>query len=69
MVYPGGVHSRFEHVLGTMHVAGLIGESIADKADLNEERIQELRLAALLHDVGHGPFSHLFEEVLAQKTV
>ena len=68
MVYPGGVHSRFEHVLGTMHVAGLIAESIADKANLDEEKIQELRLAALLHDVGHGPFSHLFEEVLAAKT-
>ena len=39
MVYPGGVHSRFEHVLGTMHVAGLIGESIADKVDLGEEQI------------------------------
>ncbi len=68
MVYPGGVHSRFEHVLGTMHVAGLIAESIADKVSLGEEQIQELRLAALLHDVGHGPFSHLFEEVLADKT-
>ena len=68
MVYPGGVHTRFEHVLGTMHVAGLIGESIADKVDLGEEQIQELRLAALLHDVGHGPFSHLFEEVLTDKT-
>jgi hypothetical protein len=68
MVYPGGVHSRFEHVLGTMHVAGLIAESIADKVDLDEEKIQELRLAALLHDVGHGPFSHLFEEVLTDKT-
>ena len=68
MVYPGGVHSRFEHVLGTMHVAGLIAESIADKVDLDEGQIQELRLAALLHDVGHGPFSHLFEEVLTEKT-
>ena len=48
MVYPGGVHSRFEHVLGTMHVAGLIAESIADKVSLDEEQIQELRLAALL---------------------
>jgi uncharacterized protein len=68
MVYPGGVHTRFEHVVGTMHVAGLIAESIADKANLDEEQIQELRLAALLHDVGHGPFSHLFEEVLTEKT-
>ena len=68
MVYPGGVHSRFEHVLGTMHVAGLAAESIADKVDLKNEQIQELRLAALLHDVGHGPYSHLYEEVLTEKT-
>jgi HD superfamily phosphohydrolase len=64
LVYPGGVHTRFEHVLGTMHVAGLTAESLANKMHLNEDLIQEIRLAALLHDVGHGPFSHLFEEVL-----
>lgn len=68
LVYPGGVHTRFEHVLGTMHVAGLIGETIANKAGIRKEEIQKLRLAALLHDVGHGPFSHLFEEVLTEKT-
>jgi uncharacterized protein len=68
LVYPGGVHSRFEHVLGTMHVAGLIGQSVANRAGLHDDDIQELRIAALLHDVGHGPFSHLFEEVLADKT-
>lgn len=68
LVYPGGVHSRFEHVIGTMHVAGLIAQSVADKAGLRDDDVQELRIAALLHDVGHGPFSHLFEEVLAEKT-
>lgn len=68
LVYPGGVHTRFEHVLGTMHVAGLIGQSIADVAGLDDDDVQELRIAALLHDVGHGPFSHLFEEVLSNKT-
>ena len=68
MVYPGGVHTRFEHSLGTMHVAGLAAESLADKAGLKREQIQELRLAALLHDVGHGPYSHLYEEVLTEKT-
>lgn len=68
LVYPGGVHSRFEHVIGTMHVAGLIGQSVADKSGLHDDDIQELRIAALLHDVGHGPFSHLFEEVLTEKT-
>jgi uncharacterized protein len=68
LVYPGGVHSRFEHVVGTMHVAGLVGRSVADKASLSDDDIQELRIAGLLHDVGHGPFSHLFEEVLTEKT-
>src|SRR5208282_6023266 len=68
MVYPGGVHSRFEHVIGTMHVTGLIAESIADEMDLRDEDVQELRLAGLLHDIGHGPFSHLFEEVLNERT-
>ena len=68
LVYPGGVHTRFEHCIGTMHVAGLIGQSVAAKAGLHDDDIQELRIAALLHDVGHGPFSHLFEEVLAEKT-
>lgn len=68
MVYPGGVHTRFEHVLGTMHVAGLAAESISNKVGLTKEHVQELRLAALLHDVGHGPYSHLFEEVLAERT-
>jgi HD superfamily phosphohydrolase len=68
LVYPGGVHSRFEHVIGTMHVSGLVGQSVADKAGLHDDDIQELRIAGLLHDVGHGPFSHLFEEVLTEKT-
>lgn len=68
MVYPGGVHSRFEHVIGTMHVAGLIAEAITDESGLKTDDIQEIRLAALLHDIGHGPFSHLFEEVLDGKT-
>lgn len=68
LVYPSAQHSRFEHSLGTMHVAGYAGESLLRKGFIdNEDSIQQLRLAALLHDVGHGPFSHLFEEVLESK--
>ena len=66
VVYPGATHSRFEHVVGAMHVAGLIAESLVRHSDLAEDDVQELRLAALLHDVGHGPFSHMYEEVLSE---
>jgi uncharacterized protein len=69
LVYPSAQHSRFEHSLGTMHVAGYAGETLLAKGYLSrEESIQELRLAALLHDIGHGPFSHLFEEILGAKS-
>ncbi|HUI86311.1 MAG TPA: HD domain-containing protein [Nitrososphaerales archaeon] len=68
LVYPGAVHTRFEHVIGAMNVAGAIAQSVASRTDLGDDEIQEVRLAALLHDVGHGPFSHLFEEVLTAKT-
>lgn len=67
LVYPSAQHSRFEHSLGTMHLAGLAGEVMFSKNYICEEDIQKLRLAALLHDIGHGPFSHLFEEVMANK--
>lgn len=69
LVYPSAQHSRFEHSLGAMHIAGLAGESLLVKGYIDSaETVQELRIAALLHDVGHGPFSHLFEEVLETKT-
>jgi HD superfamily phosphohydrolase len=68
LIYPSAQHSRFEHSLGTMHIAGYAAETLLSKGYLeSEEEIQELRLAALLHDIGHGPFSHLFEEVLNEK--
>ncbi len=57
-VYPNAVHTRFIHSLGTMHVAGKFAERMFPE---DEERVQKIRLAALLHDVGHGPYSHTFE--------
>jgi HD superfamily phosphohydrolase len=64
LVYPSAQHSRFEHSLGTMHVAGLAGDHLFSLGVIDKESIQELRVASLLHDIGHGPFSHLFEEAL-----
>ena len=60
LVYPGANHARFEHSLGAQHVARLACEAIGLKAD----DALEVRLAALLHDVGHGPFSHLTDNVM-----
>jgi uncharacterized protein len=70
LVYPGGQHSRFEHAVGAMFLAGKAGTVLESRNYLSfsEENSLELRLAALLHDVGHGPFSHMFEEVMAEKT-
>ncbi len=65
LVYPGAIHTRFEHVIGTMHLAGQIAESLLRTSDMDEDLVQEVRIAALLHDVGHGPFSHMYEEVLS----
>ncbi len=64
LVYPGGSHSRFTHALGTMHVAGQMAEALKRSVDISDDQWQLIRLAGLLHDVGHGPFSHSYEEVL-----
>lgn len=60
IVYPSAVHTRLEHALGTLNIAG----RMCDELGLNREEKQVVRAAALLHDAGHGPYSHLFEEVM-----
>lgn len=67
LVYPSAMHSRFEHSLGVLHVANFISITLYEKGILNNDDIKKIRLAALLHDIGHGPFSHLFEEILIEK--
>jgi HD superfamily phosphohydrolase len=65
-VYPGANHTRFEHSLGVMHLAGMMVENPYLSKYFNEEDYQLIRIAALLHDVGHGPFSHIFEHLLVK---
>lgn len=67
LVYPGAQHSRFEHSLGTMYIANQAATVLKEKDYINSLDVENLRVAALLHDIGHGPFSHLFEEVLQKK--
>ena len=75
-IYPGAMHTRFEHSLGVMHVATRLFDAIKERSGkvLEEElsyqssawerHRQIVRLAALLHDVGHGPFSHAGEDLM-----
>jgi len=66
ITYPGAQHSRFEHLIGSMYLAGLASNRLASKTEISREQIKEVKIAALIHDIGHGPFSHLFEEVLLE---
>jgi HD superfamily phosphohydrolase len=63
IVYPSATHTRFQHSLGVMHLAG----RFAERLGLDERRTRELRIAGLLHDSGHGPFSHVSERIAEKK--
>ena len=66
LVYPSATHTRFEHSLGTMHLAG----QVCGALKLDEKTTSELRLAGMLHDIGHYPFSHIAPlENLAEQTL
>jgi HD superfamily phosphohydrolase len=64
LVYPGATHTRFEHSLGVRHVAERVCSSLARSKKLEDEEVRAVCLAALLHDIGHGPFSHASETAL-----
>lgn len=62
LVYPGANHTRFHHALGAMHLAGEAIEVLRFKGhEITEEEATGVLIAVLLHDVGHGPFSHALE--------
>ena len=63
-VYPGANHTRFEHCLGVMFLAGNTLDNPHISQKVTEEEIDITRISALLHDCGHGPFSHVFEHLL-----
>ena len=67
LIYPGAQHTRFEHSLGVMHIASMAGHALNEKGIVSSDNIQDLRFAGLLHDIGHGPFSHIFEELLQKR--
>ena len=69
LTYPSAQHTRFEHSLGVLHIASQAGQALKEKGIFKQDQIEILRLAGLLHDIGHGPFSHLFEEIIQQKKI
>lgn len=64
-IFPGAVHTRLNHCLGCCYVSS----QIAHKIGLADEERQLVMIACLLHDIGHGPFSHAFEDVFHQKLI
>ncbi len=65
LVYPGAIHTRFHHALGALHLMGQALDILRAKGiDINEEEVEAAQIAILLHDIGHGPFSHALEETL-----
>ncbi len=61
-VYPGALHTRFHHALGAMHLMSVTLDSLCAKGhDISDKEYESAMIAILLHDVGHGPFSHALE--------
>ena len=63
LIFPGANHTRFEHSLGASHIAGSMAQSLS----LGDIDTDTLQTAAMLHDVGHGPYSHTLEHILADR--
>ncbi|GAB2701800.1 HD domain-containing protein [Mucilaginibacter koreensis] len=67
LVYPGALHTRFHHALGAMYLMGLAIQTLCDKGlDITLEEEEAVQVAILLHDIGHGPFSHALETHIVQ---
>ena len=67
LVYPGAVHSRLHHALGAYHLMCNALQELSNKGfEITDKEKQAAKIAILLHDVGHGPFSHALENILAE---
>ena len=74
LVYPGATHSRFSHSIGVMHLAGRFAETLLERLGPGETEgydtgslVESARILGLIHDIGHGPFSHAFDEAVLSR--
>ncbi len=67
LVYPGALHTRFHHALGAMHLMSMAIDTLCGKGhNITSEEQEAVTIAILLHDIGHGPFSHALENTIVQ---
>ncbi|WP_128544908.1 HD domain-containing protein [Larkinella soli] len=67
LVYPGALHTRFHHALGAMHLMGQAIQTLRGKGHkINDRECEAAQIAILLHDIGHGPFSHVLEYTILE---
>jgi HD superfamily phosphohydrolase len=67
LVYPGALHTRFHHALGAMHLMKMAVETLRSKGhEITADEEQAVTIAILLHDIGHGPFSHALEHTIVK---
>ncbi|BCU71317.1 HD domain-containing protein [Stygiolobus caldivivus] len=69
LVYPGAMHTRFSHSLGSFHLSQKIGEKLRQNGILTDEELSVLRISSLLHDIGQFPFSHAIEPLYLQYNI
>ncbi|XP_048244692.1 deoxynucleoside triphosphate triphosphohydrolase SAMHD1-like [Haliotis rufescens] len=69
-VYPGAAHNRFEHSIGTYYLAGTFARILQQEyPELEDDEIKCIEIAGLCHDLGHGPFSHVFDNFFIPRVV